>query len=281
MATTTHSDKETIIQIITEAFAGLGPNHKPPLSRELIYEPGQHVVPGRLDSLGEAYDLLDKSRADPSAVLAYFRLKTSDPEPEVFIYEDKMAAAWLVVEQVIAADNTVKARSYCSILLVKPDTKTWKISGWARTALLRPSGPALNVDTALTPQIERLLGFPQAMLDARDKKIIPDWLVPGMCMLRQRPGDEEPKSAPVEVFMDQQLAALPVGVQFHEDYEDMTVRTADGLGMIWMKFQVIINGQPQSHGLDILYIVEDKESKDGRWLIAGAHTYSYPPEKKA
>jgi hypothetical protein len=244
-------------------------------SRALSFESGVHVVRGRsrflLNSIGEALDGAEARAKTHSGTLdMYHRLATDGPEPEVFVYEDKMAAVWTPYERLSVADDKVDARAYLIVLLLKPDDVHWKISGFAHTVPAELA-PLPEVGKEMVPGIERLLDLPHVLIKERTLDCVPNYLIEGSRMVRYRvPG--APVGDFTEAFYQPIIASLPVGVQFEEELSDKVVRIADGMALLWMKFVTRVGGKPQSHGIDILILVEREEG----WRIAGAHTYSLP-----
>jgi hypothetical protein len=287
MATTSdQEDKATLLKLTSDLFVSLRAtdDRKLTAARELVFAPGIHAVKVSskriyTNAIGDAFDNVEtRWQADPNdSVGHYHRIMSGESgaeQPEVFNYESKMAAVWAPYEKVSVAEDAVVSRGYVIIAFVKPADGEWKVSAFTHNS--RADAAALPpVSTQMVPGIERLLRFPNAFLERRSIDIFPDWFVPGARVVRHRVPNE-PVGDTVENLVGVMMSMVPVGVDFHEDFEDFSIRIADGMGLVFMKFVSMIGGKPASHGLDILIVVETEQG----WRMAGAETYAIPSAPK-
>ncbi len=253
----------------------------PPLgnARQYVFELGFHFVSSSSSgciqhTLGHLIEVAESRKNDNKNEPGEYMLMTADPAPEVMVH-NKIAAVWAAIKRT-DSDGRVAFRSYATFFLMRLDNEPWKISGFAH-AHPEALAPLPAIGNKLTPEVERLLHFPDEMLKARNLDVLPEWIMPGARMVRHRL-PEPPTAAPVEDFVRQLMTwaiALPADTKWQETFEDVTVRTAGDLGFLWMKFNTTLIGKALSSGIDLLVI----HWQNGRWLFGGTQTFSIPAKK--
>ncbi len=202
---TIHNQEVTVLNTISSFFTALGQHPPVENARMYVLESGFHFVSSTLSSrlqhqtLGRTIEAVEGSKDDGKDEAGEYKLVKADPVPEVIVY-DKIVAVWAAIQH-LASDGAVSFRSYAAFFLVKLDDDSWKISGFAH-AQPEALAPLPPIGKEMTPEIERLLHFPDEMLKARNLDILPDWVTPGARMVRHRSPDP-PTAAPVEDFVRQ------------------------------------------------------------------------------